>query len=53
MPALEWIGKNKIFNYHREVPFHVLSKQYSFGNAAFENMVIHGDNLITLKALLP
>jgi adenine-specific DNA-methyltransferase len=53
MPALEWIGKNKIVNYHREVPFHVLSKQYSFGNAASENMVIHGDNLITLKALLP
>ncbi len=60
MPTLDWIGKNKVINHHQEVPFRVLERQYSFDesgqhveNNGSENMIIHGDNLEALKALLP
>lgn len=60
MLTLAWIGKNKVVNHHQEVPFRVLERQYSFGeqgqhteNNDSENMIIHGDNLEALKALLP
>ena len=52
MPRLEWIGKEKVVNHAKEVPFHVLEKQYSFGDGR-DGMVIHGDNLVALKSLLP
>ncbi|MDD7141432.1 MAG: site-specific DNA-methyltransferase, partial [Phascolarctobacterium succinatutens] len=55
-----WIGKDKVLNHHLEVPFHVLERQYSFDEAGkheedngSENMIIHGDNLLALKSLLP
>lgn len=61
MPSLEWIGKEKVVNHHLEVPYHVPAcRQYSYdengqheednGN---ENMIIHGDDLLALKSLLP
>ncbi len=53
MPTLEWIGKEKVINHHQNVPFRVLEKQYSYGDEGSESMVIHGDNLEALKALLP
>lgn len=53
MPTLEWIGKEKVINHHQDVPFRVLEKQYSYGSEDSESMVIHGDNLEALKALLP
>lgn len=53
MPTLEWIGKKKIINHHRDVPFRVLNKEYTFNADESENMIIHGDNLEALKALLP
>ena len=60
MPTLEWIGKEKVINHHQEVPFRVLERQYSFDengqhteDNGSENMIIHGDNLDALKALLP
>lgn len=60
MPTLEWIGKEKVINHHQEVPFRVLDRRYSFdesgqhaGDNGSENMIIHGDNLDALKALLP
>ena len=60
MPTLNWIGKDKVINHHLEVPFHVLERQYSFDEAGkheedngSENMIIHGDNLLALKSLLP
>ena len=60
MPTLEWIGKDKVINHHREVPYRILDYKYSYdidgqnvsGNRS-ENMIIHGDNLEVLKALLP
>ena len=60
MPTLEWIGKRKVINHHQEVPFRVLERQYSYDEQGqheedngSENMIIRGDNLEALKALLP
>ena len=53
MPTLEWIGKDKVVNHHQEVPFRVLDKKYTFNAESSENMIIHGDNLLALKSLLP
>ena len=53
MPTLDWIGKDKVINHHREVPFRVLDEQYTYNAESSENMIIHGDNLLALKALLP
>ncbi len=54
MPILDWIGKDRVLNHHNEVPYRVLNKKYSFGDeTASDNMIIHGDNLEALKALLP
>jgi adenine-specific DNA-methyltransferase len=61
MPTLHWIGKEKVVNHHREVPFRVLDHAYGFSpeqgrqQQATEsgNRIIHGDNLEALKALLP
>lgn len=60
MPTLEWIGKSKVINHHQDVPFRVLEHKYSFDengqhdeDNGSENMIIRGDNLEALKALLP
>ena len=60
MPTLEWIGKSKVINHHQEVPFRVLERRYSYDERGqheedngSENMIIRGDNLEALKALLP
>lgn len=60
MPTLEWIGKEKVVNHHLEVPYRVLERNYSFDengqhedDNGSENMIIRGDNLEALKALLP
>lgn len=60
MPTLDWIGKDKVINHHSEVPYRVLERVYSYDeegetkeNNRSENMIIHGDNLEALKALLP
>ena len=60
MPTLDWIGKDKVINHHQAVPYRVLERQYSFDESGQHtednrsgNMIIHGDNLDALKALLP
>ena len=53
MPTLNWIGKDKVLNHHNEVPYRILEKKYNYGDDLNGNMVIHGDNLEALKALLP
>ena len=53
MPRLEWIGKEKVVNHAKDVAFHVLDKKYSYGEKNSGNMIIHGDNLLALKSLLP
>ena len=52
MPTLNWIGKDKVVNHAAAVPFYVLEHKYNFGGES-ENKIIHGDNLIVLKSLLP
>lgn len=53
MPTLEWIGKDKVVNHHLEVPYRVLEEQYTYNADRSDNMIIRGDNLEALKALLP
>ncbi|MBQ6328184.1 MAG: site-specific DNA-methyltransferase [Kiritimatiellae bacterium] len=60
MPTLEWIGKNKVINHHLEVPLRTLDCVYEYGESNGSdgsshsgNMIVHGDNLEALKALLP
>ena len=59
MPILNWLGKDKVINHHQQVPYRVLEPQYTYGQADSAgspcggNMIVHGDNLDALKALLP
>jgi adenine-specific DNA-methyltransferase len=55
MPTLNWIGKQAVINHHQEVPFHLLKdvSELSCGDPGSGNLVVEGDNLIALKALLP
>ncbi len=55
MPELNWIGKQHVVNHAEEVPFRLLRKEpdSSEGAADSGNMIVHGDNLEALKALLP
>lgn len=55
MPELNWIGKQHVVNHAEEVPFRLLRKvpKSSEGIPDSGNMILHGDNLEALKALLP
>ena len=58
MPTLNWMGKEKVVNHHRDVPYRVLERVPEKGvldshGSDCGNMIIHGDNLEALKALLP
>ncbi len=55
MPTLNWIGKDKVINHHLDVPIRTLKTEYTFSPDGSDdgNMIIHGDNLEALKALLP
>jgi adenine-specific DNA-methyltransferase len=54
MPTLNWIGKDKIVNHDKEVSFRLLRKnqKLSLGKSS-ENLIVEGDNLEALKALMP
>jgi adenine-specific DNA-methyltransferase len=55
MRTLEWIGKKAVLNHHREVPYRLLKcdSKLSAGDPGCGNLLIEGDNLLALKALLP
>ncbi len=55
MPTLDWIGKKAVVNHHREVPYRLLhcDKSKSAGDPDAGNLLVQGDNLEALKALLP
>jgi len=55
MPTLNWIGKEAVVKHHREVPFRLLEPvaDLSCGPADSGNLIVQGDNLHALKALLP
>jgi site-specific DNA-methyltransferase (adenine-specific)/adenine-specific DNA-methyltransferase len=54
MPTLNWIGKDAVVNHHKQVPFRLLKPidKLSVGDAS-GNLLVQGDNLEALKALLP
>jgi len=56
MPTLDFKGKTIIWSHHLTVPYHTFEEvpelEFNLGNSN-ENMIIEGDNLLALKALLP
>lgn len=56
MPELLFKGKEFVYNHHLAVPFRPLLPEptKSIGDARLDgNLIVHGDNLHALKALLP
>ncbi len=57
MPSLQFKGRVFVENHHLGVPFHewipVRSKGIGDGASLHDNLVVEGDNLAALKALLP
>jgi adenine-specific DNA-methyltransferase len=55
MPTLNWIGKEAVVNHHHQVPFHLLKDvpELACGQPGDGNLIVQGDNLVALKALLP
>ncbi len=55
MPLLDWVNRNQAEETATSVPYHLLKFEKAYGETeqAKENLIIHGDNLHALKALLP
>lgn len=55
MPTLNWIGKEAVVKHHKDVPFRLLEPvpELSCGDPNSGNLIVQGDNLDALKALLP
>lgn len=53
MPFLTWINDKDARNQAVNVPFHILKNAGTYGDPSAENLVVHGDNLLALSALLP
>lgn len=55
MPTLDWIGKQAVVNHHREVPYRLVhcDSDLSAGDPNAGNLLVQGDNLEALRALLP
>lgn len=56
MPFLDWVNKNQAKETTRTVPYHLLKQESVHGDvsgANADNMLIQGDNLLALKALIP
>ena len=57
MPKIDFLGKGEVYSHHLSVPYHTLEmdKKKSFGKTASMdgNLILQGDNLLALKALLP
>ncbi len=56
MATLNFKGRSAVWNHHLSVPYHTLEKDAKKslkGENDSENIIIQGDNLLALKALLP
>lgn len=55
MPTLNWIGKEAVEKHHKDVPYRLLEPvvELSCGDEQSGNLLVQGDNLHALKALLP
>lgn len=58
MPVLDWIGKAAVVRHHEDVPYRLLEPVPELGCQPADgsdpgNLIVQGDNLHALKALLP
>ncbi len=55
MPLLDWLNKSEALKAASAAPFRLLDEvpELSYGDETNDNMLIQGDNLDALKALLP
>ncbi|HQZ83393.1 MAG TPA: site-specific DNA-methyltransferase [Pyrinomonadaceae bacterium] len=63
MPVLNWIGKEAVVKHHKEVPFRLIEPVAALSCEGWDadggvrvplgNLIVEGDNLLALKALLP
>ena len=53
MPELHWLGDSDAKHEARRVPYRLLTPVEQVGDASAQNLLIQGDNLEALKALLP
>lgn len=56
MSALDWIGRQAVINHYKNLPYHMLTVDENLSiniEDSNGNIIVHGDNLIALKALLP
>lgn len=56
MPFLDWVNKAEAKETARRVPYHLLKQESVHGDvsgAYADNLLIQGDNLLALKALIP
>lgn len=57
MPTLDWLNRAQAFEAAARVPYRLLKPEGSFGSASEpgqgDNLLIQGDNLEALKALMP
>lgn len=55
MPTLNWIGKEAVVKHYKDVPYRLLEPvpELSCGEPGCGNLIVQGDNLHALKALLP
>ena len=53
MPTLDWLNRANAFTLANKVPYRLLEQVASHGAPATDNLLIQGDNLEALKALLP
>jgi len=55
VPTLNWIGKEAVMKHHKEVSFRLVEPEpeLSCGEIDSGNLIVQGDNLSALKALLP
>lgn len=53
MPFLDWVNKTQAVTVAGAVPYHLLNFESAHGDPSADNLLIQGDNLLALKALLP
>lgn len=56
MPFIDWVNKNQAKEATHNIPVHLLQQEAAYGDANGEhtdNLIIQGDNLLALKALMP
>lgn len=53
MPFLDWVNKTQAVTVAGTVPYHLLNFESTHGDVNADNLLVQGDNLLALKALLP